>query len=61
LKGLSRGDLGVANIYAPNNARERCFLWVEMVQKLPYGYKWIFAKYWNMVKQCRDKSTHAVI
>jgi hypothetical protein len=56
LKGLSRGDLGVANIYAPNNAREQCFLWVEMVQNLPNGYKWIFVEDWNMVKQHRDKS-----
>ncbi len=56
LKGLPRGDLVVANIYAPNNAREWCFLWAEMVQKLPNGYKWNFANDWNMVEQRRDKS-----
>jgi hypothetical protein len=33
LKGLLGGDLGVANIYALNNARKWCFLWAEMVQK----------------------------
>jgi hypothetical protein len=42
LKGLLGGDLGAANIYAPNNVREWCFRWAEMIQKLLNGYKWIF-------------------
>jgi hypothetical protein len=46
----------VANIYAPNNAREWCFLWAKMVQKLPNGYKWNFVGDWNMVEQLKDKS-----
>jgi hypothetical protein len=57
LKGLSRGDLRVANIYGLNNAMEWCFNWVKMVQLLPNYYKWIFVQDWNMVKQHRDKSS----
>jgi hypothetical protein len=36
-KGLPCGDLGMANIFAPNTPKEWCFLWVEMIQKLPRG------------------------
>jgi hypothetical protein len=28
---LGGGDLGVANIYAPNTPKEWCFLWAEMI------------------------------
>ncbi len=41
LKGLQGGDFGVANIYAPNTPKKRCFLWAEMIQKLPRGCRWI--------------------
>jgi hypothetical protein len=50
LKGLPSGDLGVVNIYAPNILRYKCFLWVEMIQKLLKGCRWILASDWNMVE-----------
>ncbi len=56
LKGLPSGDLGVVNIYAPNIPKERCFLWVEMIQKLLRGCRWILANDWNMVERSTDKS-----
>jgi hypothetical protein len=31
LKRLLGGDLGVANIYAPNTPKEWCFFWAEMI------------------------------
>jgi hypothetical protein len=31
LKRLLGGDLGMANIYAPNSPKKWCFLWVEMI------------------------------
>lgn len=43
LKRLLGGDLGVANIYAPNIPKEWCFLWAKMIQKLPRGCRWILA------------------
>jgi hypothetical protein len=56
LKGLLGGDLGVANIYAPNILRDRCFLWAEMIQKLPRGCRWILVGDWNMVERSINKS-----
>ncbi len=55
LKGLVGGDLGDANIYAPNTLRKQCFLWVEMIQKLPRGCMWILVGDWNMVEQNMKK------
>jgi hypothetical protein len=55
LKGLPSGDLGVTNIYAPNTPKEQCFLWAEMIQKLPKGRRWILAIDWNMVERNTKK------
>jgi len=41
LKRLQGGDLGVANIYAPNSPKKWCFLWAKIIQKLPRGCRWI--------------------
>ncbi len=35
LRRLLGGDLGVANVYAPNNLKDHCCLWDEMVKCLP--------------------------
>jgi hypothetical protein len=56
LKRLLGGDLGVANIYAPNIPRKGCFLWAEMILKLVKGCRSILAGDWNMVERSTDKS-----
>jgi hypothetical protein len=55
LKGLPSGDLDVENIYAPNIPKEECFLWVDMIQKLPKGCMWILVVDWNMVERNTEK------
>lgn len=35
LSGLSGGDLGILNVYAPNDPRIRTALWQELASKLP--------------------------
>ncbi len=57
LRVLLGGDLGVANVYAPNNPRDHCCLWDEMAKCLPKDCRWIFAGDWNMVEARKDKFT----
>jgi len=57
LRRLLGGDLGVANVYAPNNPKDHCCLWDEMVKCLPKNCRWIFVGDWNMVEARKDKLT----
>jgi exonuclease III len=41
-RGYSGGDIGVVNVYAPHTPQERIYLWVELIQTLPSGPRWIF-------------------
>ena len=57
LKGLPGGDLGILNIYAPNDSRERTLLWQELSARLPSDCRWIVSGDFNMVESAQDKST----
>ncbi len=57
LRRLLGGDLGVANVYAPNNPKDRYCLWDEMVKCLPKDCRWIFVGDWNMVEARKNKLT----
>jgi hypothetical protein len=41
-RGLTEGDVGVVNVYAPNSPKECYYLWATMVHKLYQNCKWIF-------------------
>lgn len=56
LHGLPGGDLGVANIYAPNDSPSRCVLWETMARELPQTCRWILLGDFNMVEYRADKS-----
>ncbi len=51
LRELLGGDIGVANIYAPNIPKEWCFLWAEMVfedfQGTACGYLLVIRTWWS--------------
>jgi hypothetical protein len=53
--GIPRGKLGVGNIYAPNEFRDRCRLWEDMLVQLPSNCKWILVGDFNMVECTKDK------
>jgi exonuclease III len=57
LKGLPRGDVAIANVYAPNSAHDRMTLWQEMVRCLPLNCRWVVGGDWNVVENGRDKSS----
>lgn len=56
LKGLPGGDLGIVNLYAPNDSRERTLLWQELSATLPSDCRWIVSGDFNMVESAQDKS-----
>jgi endonuclease/exonuclease/phosphatase family metal-dependent hydrolase len=56
LQELPGGDLGICNIYAPNNPQERCQLWEALIQELPATCRWILAGDFNMVLARQDKT-----
>lgn len=56
LKGLPGGDVGIANIYAPNESSARCQLWEKMEQELPHSCRWILIGDFNMVESRLDKT-----
>jgi hypothetical protein len=53
--GIPRGKLGVGNIYALNESRDRCRLWEDMLVQLPSDCRWILMGYFNMVECTKDK------
>jgi hypothetical protein len=55
LQGLPGGDLGICNIYAPNNPCEHCQLWEALIEVLPATCHWILAGNFNMVLSRQDK------
>lgn len=56
LRGIPGGDLGIINIYAPNDIVERCQLWETLIQELPTSCRWILAGDFNMVETRQDKT-----
>lgn len=57
LSGLPGGDLGILNIYAPNDPRERTTLWQELTTSLPTDCRWLASGDFNMVENIQDKSS----
>lgn len=57
LTGLPGGDLGVLNLYAPNNTRDRVVLWQELTTRLPIDCRWLISGDFNMTESAQDKST----
>ena len=57
LKWLPGGDLGILNLYAPNDTRERTLLWQELSDRLPSDCRWIVSGDFNMLESAQDKST----
>ncbi len=53
--GIPRGKLGVGNIYALNESRDRCRLWEDMLVQLPSDCRWILMGYFNMAECTKDK------
>jgi exonuclease III len=57
LKGLPCGELGIINIYAPNNYVDKNILWELLLEKIPRNYSWIVCGDFNMVEDKEDKSS----
>ena len=57
LKGLPGGDLGILNLYAPNDSRDRITLWQELSTQLPSDCRWLVSGNFNMTESAQDKST----
>lgn len=57
LSGLPGGDVGVLNLYAPNNPRERIAIWQELSTRLPADCRWIVSEDFNMRQNQHDKSS----
>ena len=57
LKGLPGGDLGILNLYAPNDSQGRIALWHELLEILPSDYRWLVSGDFNMLESAQDKST----
>lgn len=56
LDGLPGGQVGIVNIYAPNDSFSRCNLWDAMIRELPSGCRWILGGDFNMVESRNDKT-----
>jgi hypothetical protein len=56
LGGLPSGNLGVVNIYAPNEFVLRIRLWETLMATLPTTCRWIVPGDFNMVKTRQDKT-----
>jgi exonuclease III len=57
LTNLPGGDLGILNIYSPNDQHDRIMLWQELGLTLPRNYRWILGGDFNMVENPSDKSS----
>lgn len=47
-------NLGIGNIYASRNPRERQQMWDDLTVVLPGDTSWIIGGDWNMIDQTRD-------
>jgi len=56
LKGLPSSDVGIINIYVPNDFPSRCQLWDTLIRELPTSCRWILAGDFNMVEQRHDRT-----
>lgn len=56
LSGVPGGDIGIANIYAPNSSLDRCHLWEDMTRELPGHSRWILTGDFNMFESRSDKN-----
>lgn len=56
LTGLPGGDIGFANIYAPNDSFGQCLLWEAMTHELPNTCRWVLLGDFNMVESRTDKT-----
>lgn len=56
LQGLPGGDIGFANIHAPNDPLARCLLWEALARDLPCTCRWILMGDFNMVENKADKT-----
>jgi endonuclease/exonuclease/phosphatase family metal-dependent hydrolase len=50
------GDIGVVNLYAPNEHGLRVRLWESLISELPANCHWIVAGDFNMVESSQDKT-----
>ncbi|KAG0605467.1 hypothetical protein M758_9G061900 [Ceratodon purpureus] len=56
LKGLPGGDIGLVNLYAPNDSPTRCLLWETLARDLPDTCRWMLLGDFNMVEGRSDKT-----
>lgn len=49
------GEVGIANIYAPNHSQERAFLWNSLKTSLSNG-RWIFTGDFNMTESATNST-----
>jgi len=56
LSGFPGGEVGIINVYAPNDSQTRCQLWESMIRELPTNCRWILAGDFNMVENRNDKT-----
>jgi len=56
LQGVLGGDLGILNVYAPNDSQGRYQLWKSLIRKLPTTWRWIIGGDFNTVESCWDKT-----
>ncbi len=57
LNGLPCGNLGILNIYAPNNPIDHCNLWELMKAEISNDSNQLFCEDFNMLKQVVNKSS----
>lgn len=57
LSGLPGGDLGILNVYAPNDPRDRTALWQELMCRLPSDCRSLVSGDFNMTEIPTDKSS----
>jgi hypothetical protein len=41
LEGMLERDIGIVNIYAPNDSNKRAQLWEALIETLPLACRWI--------------------
>jgi exonuclease III len=56
--GIPGGDIGLINIYAPNDQMEHKIIWQNLHGELLANYRWIIAGDFNFVETREDKSSH---
>jgi exonuclease III len=57
LKDLPGGNIGILNVYSPNDQNERKQFWNELSLTLPRQCRWIVGGDFNMVEEALDKSS----